>query len=177
VKTPAVHPTTAAATQVAQWPALVSGLTDAVISEKRLVDELIATMRRQREAVAADDLAGVDDSVFAVQRIVLTLGEARKRRRTLNTRLGQPEDTSLSDLLDVLGPHATEDLREARRALQSAAATLSREVAVNRQVLREALATGDEVVRALAGAVAPRIGYGDDASAAPAMPLVVNRRG
>jgi hypothetical protein len=174
-----VHPATAAATQVAQWPALVDGLTDAIASEKRLIDELIAAMRRQRQAVAADDLAGVDDSVFAVQRILLTLGEARKRRRTLNARLGQPEETSLGDLLEILGPHATDELRQGRRDLQSAAAILSREVAVNRQVLREALAAGDDVVRALAGAVTPRVGYGDEArgSQAPATPFLVNRRG
>ena len=145
----------------AQWPPLVSGLADALMSERRLLDELIQIMRQQREAVAADDLQSVDDSVFAVQRVLLTLGEARKRRRALNSRLGQQEDVALRDLLEAMGPYASNDLHASRDALQTSAQTLAREVSTNRQVLREALTTGEEMVRTLAGVAAPRVGYGD----------------
>jgi hypothetical protein len=148
------------ATAAANWPTLVSGLTDALVSERRLIEDLVAAMHQQREAVAADDLAAIDDSVFAVQRILLTLGEARKRRRTLNARLGQPESLALRDLLERLGPHATEALRIARDELQGAAQRLAREVATNRQLLREALATGEEMVRTLAGGSDAKVGYG-----------------
>ncbi len=144
-----------------QWPPLVNALADALESERHLIDELIRIMRQQREAVAADDLQGVDDSVFAVQRILLTLGEARKRRRTLNVRLGQAEDIALKDLLDAMGPYATDDLRASREALQGSARTLARDVSTNRQVLREALTSGEELVRTLAGVATPRVGYGE----------------
>jgi hypothetical protein len=173
-----IHPAVIAATQIAQWPTLISGLTDALLSEKRQIDELIVAMRRQREAIAADDLPAVDDSVFAVQRILLTLGEARKRRRTLNQRLGQAPDIALRDLLEALGPHATDDLKAARAALLGSARALSRDVATNRKILRQALANGEDMVRALAGAAAPKVGYGDGIGTPEqaGQPLLVNRR-
>jgi hypothetical protein len=131
-------------------------MIDALGSEQRLIDELITLMRRQRAAVGADDLQGVEETVYAVQRVLCTLGEARKRRRALNTRLGRGEDLALRELEDVLGPSFTPRLREAREALQTAAQTLSGEVAVNRRLLREALAASDEYVRALLGSGAPQ---------------------
>lgn len=172
---PATPPTPAT---LANWAALVSGLTDALSGEKRLIEDLVQAMYKQREAVAADDLQSIDDSVFAVQRILLTLGEARKRRRTLNARLGQPEDLSLRDLLERLGPHVTDALRTARDDLQVAAQRLAREVATNRQLLREALANGEELVRSLAGGTPARIGYGDSKGGQPAAAAayLVNRR-
>jgi hypothetical protein len=162
----------------AQWPPLVLGLSDAMQSERRLIEELIGIMKQQREAVAADDLQCVDDSVFAVQRVLHTLGEARKRRRALNVRLGQPEEAPLRDLLESMGPYATDELHVSRESLQEAARTLAREVSTNRQILREALATGESVVRILAGVAAPRIGYGDSIGGgeAPRAPHLVNRR-
>jgi hypothetical protein len=162
----------------AQWPPLVNGLADAMKSERRLIDELIGIMKQQREAVAADDLQCVDDSVFAVQRVLHTLGEARKRRRSLNARLGQPEDAPLREILESLGPYANEELHASRESLQEAARTLAREVSTNRQILREALATGESFVRTLAGVAAPRIGYGESigTSEAPRAAYLVNRR-
>ncbi|MGQ0766192.1 MAG: flagellar export chaperone FlgN [Gemmatimonadota bacterium] len=174
-----VHPSILAATQIAQWPALVDGLADALASEKRLIDELVLTMRKQRDAVAADDLQAIDDSVFAVQRILLTLGEARKRRRTLNQRLGQSEDVPLRELLEALGPHATDELREAREALIDSARVLARDVAINRRILAEALADGEKLVRAIAGAATPvaTVGYGQARThEGSAPPLIINRK-
>ena len=160
-----------------QWPALVTGLADALQSERRLIDELIQIMRQQREAVAVDNLQGVDDSVFAVQRVLLTLSEARKRRRAINARLGQSEDVALRDLLAAMGPYATEELQSSREALQGSARTLAREVSTNRQVLREALTSGEEMVRTLAGVGAQRNAYDSTgAGEAPRASYLVNRR-
>jgi hypothetical protein len=145
----------------AQWPPLLSSLADALQSERRLIDELIAIMKSQRESVAADDLQAVDDSVFAVQRVLHTLAEARKRRRSLNVRLGHSEDIALRDLLESMGPYASDDLKASRAALQLSARSLAREVSTNRQILREALTTGEDLVRTLAGVAAPRVGYGE----------------
>jgi hypothetical protein len=57
----------------------IDALTDALISERRLLEELITVMRRQRSAVGDDDLQSVDDSVFASHRVLVTLNEARQR--------------------------------------------------------------------------------------------------
>ena len=130
-------------------------MIDALGSEHRLIDELIGLMRRQRSAVSTDDLQGVEESVYAVQRVLHTLAEARKRRRALNVRFGHAEDLALHDLEDALGSLFDPRMRDARAGLQEAARTLSGEVAVNRRVLREALAAGDEYVRALLGAGMP----------------------
>lgn len=130
-------------------------LTDALGSEARLLDELVAVMRRQRDAVASDDLGAIDDSVFATHRILVTIGEARRRRRTLNHMLSDREEVGLTEMEEVLGAWMTPALREARDGLHSAALTLSKEVEVNRRVLSQALASGDGYMRALYGTAEP----------------------
>jgi len=105
--------------------------------------------------VAADDLQGVDDSVFAIHRVLVTMGEARRHRRALHQLLGTPEDLALRELEEVLGAHMTDELRSARDGLRAAALTLSREVELNRRVLREALGAGSDLVRTLYGISGP----------------------
>jgi flagellar FlgN protein len=133
----------------------VDSLTDALLTERRLLDELIAVMRRQRSAVGDDDLQSVDDSVFATHRVLVTLNEARRRRRTLNTLIGQREDFGIHALEEALGSRMTAALRQARDELHEAARALSHEVSLNRRILREALAHGDAYARTLAGAEKP----------------------
>ena len=132
----------------------IDSLVDAFNTERRLLEELIAVMRRQREAVGHDDLQAVDDTVFATHRVLVTLSESRRRRRTLNTLIGHSEDLGIHGLERALGPRMTPELRDARDELHDAARTLAREVSLNRRVLREALACGDAFARALAGAEA-----------------------
>ena len=165
--TPVSQPGAAAAAA----PSPIDALTDALHSEQRLIDELVATMRRQREAVAADDLQTLDDSVFATHRILQTLGEARKRRRSLNRLLGEPEDLGLRELEHALGGRMTAALRVAKDGLQAAARTLSREVAINREVLREAMASSDSYVRILCGGPAEQLYGAPAAQPAPAAPV------
>jgi hypothetical protein len=129
----------------------VDSLTEALVTERRLIDELIGIMRKQRNAVGDDDLQVVDDSVFATHRVLVTLSEARRRRRTRNSLLGQPEDLGIHALDEALGPRMSQGLRAARDELHAAAKTLSREVALNRRILKEALAAGDQYARTLAG--------------------------
>src|SRR5689334_17749563 len=127
----------------------VDSLTDALATERRLLDELIAIMKRQRSAVGQDDLQAVDDSVFSTHRVLVTLSEARRRRRNLNALIGQQEDLGIHALDDALGARMTDALRQARDELYRAARALSREVALNRRILREALACGDAFARTL----------------------------
>lgn len=127
-------------------------VTDALRAERRQLDELVAIMRRQRAAVAADDLQGTNDSVFATHRVLLTLGEARRRRQTINRLLGGREDIGIRGLEEAMEDRMTDDLHDAFRALHETALTLARELEINRRVLREALASSDEYVRTLTGA-------------------------
>jgi hypothetical protein len=121
-------------------PPSADSLADALASEKRLFDELIAIMHRQRSAVSSDDRQGVDDTVFATHRVLATLTEARRRRQALNRMLGEREDLPIDSLDEVLGARMTDLLRTARGELRGSARTLSREVRVNRRLLRSAFA-------------------------------------
>jgi hypothetical protein len=161
-------------------PAALDALLDALRSERKLLDELAATMRRQRTAVGVDDLQAVDDSVFATHRILATLGQARVRRRQLNRLIAGVDDLPARELDAVLGEQMTDALRDAREELQASAGALSREVDVNRRVLRDALASGEQHARTLAGAPAePAVGYGSatpNATSAPAGGVLIDRR-
>jgi hypothetical protein len=132
-----LHNCVSAVVPAGQLPVEVLG--DSLMSETRLIEELTAIMRRQRSAVATDDLQGVDDSVFATHRVLVTLNEARRRRHAINRMLGEREDISVNALEDMLGPRMTTKLGALRDALQAAAHTLSREVATNRLVLHRTL--------------------------------------
>jgi len=135
-------------------------LADSMESETRLIKDLNSIMRRQRRAVAEDDLQAVDDSVFATHRVLATLTEARRRRHAINRMFGEREDRSVSGLEDLLGPRMTPALGLLRDALQGAAKALSEEVSVNRDILRCALAGGDFYIRTLVGASPSTYGNG-----------------
>lgn len=119
---------------------LIESLIDAFETESRLLDELIAIMRRQRGAVGDDDLQAVDDSVFATHRVLATLSEARNRRQTVNRLLGYREDLAIQSLNEALGERLSAALGVARERLSAAARNLSTEVSINRRLLRAALA-------------------------------------
>jgi hypothetical protein len=145
----------------------LEALSDALLAERKLIDDLTAVVLRQRAAIAVDDLQAIDDSVFATHRLLLTLGEARKGRRSINAMAGCKEETGVKHLEGALGPWMTPRLRAAREELQVAAISLSREIGINRRILREAIANSDSFVRTVVGAPndAAQQGYG---SATPA---------
>lgn len=120
----------------------VAALADALRSEYRLLDELIAVLQRQRSAVVEEDLQTVEESVYSTHRVLNTLNEARRRRRSLNRLLGESDDLSTRELDHALGTRMTDELRAARDQLEAIARVLSREVEVNRRVLRDALSSG-----------------------------------
>lgn len=177
--TPTLLASEAALPHGAHAPALLDALHDALVSERRLLDDLIAQMRRQRAAVGADDIQGVDDSTFATHRILATLGQARQRRRQINLLVGGNEECTLRELEERLGPQVDDRLREARRRLQHAADLLTREVGMNRKLLREALTANDRYVRTLVGAPVEPTTYAAEGAApvepAPGRGRLVNR--
>jgi hypothetical protein len=123
-------------------PARLEGLRGAIAAEARLLGDLIAVMRSQRSCVASEDFQGVDDSVFATHRILATLAEARRHRRSLIRLMGAGDDLHLQHLEELLGAQLTESIRGVRGDLLAAAGTLSCEVEMNRKVLRRLL-SGD----------------------------------
>jgi hypothetical protein len=156
-------------------PALFDTLLDALRSERKLVDDLAATMRRQRDAVAGDDLETVDDTVFATHRVLATLGQARLRRRQLNRLFAGADEVPVRALADAACALAAgadraavaDAVRGACDALVAGATALAREVDVNRRVLRDALAHGDRHARALGGLGAVAGGPHGGASGGP----------
>ena len=132
-------------------PATLDALLDSLKSERKLLEDLAATMRRQRAAVGSDDLQTVDDTVFATHRILATLGQARLRRRQLSRLLAGVDEFPMRELEEVVGPQITDAMRAARDELQTSALALSREVDVNRRILRDALTHGETHARALSG--------------------------
>lgn len=160
-------------------PALLDALYDALVSERKLLDDLIAQMRRQRSAVGSDDIDGVDDSTFATHRILATLGQARQRRRQLNVLLSGNEDTTLRQVEEMLGARMNGRLSDARQRLQHSADMLAREVGMNRKLLREAISSNEQYVRTLVGSPAHGTTYINDAGAklapTPARGILVNR--
>jgi hypothetical protein len=146
----------------------LDALCDALLSERKLIDDLVEIVLRQRAAIAIDDIQAVDDSVFATHRLLLTLSEARKGRRAINTMAGCKEETGVKHLEEALGEWMTPQLRIAREELQIAAARLSSEIEINRRILREAISNSDAFVRAVAGAPkdAAQQGYGSTTQSA-----------
>ena len=129
----------------------LESLTDTLQSERRLLDDLTKVMVRQRESIAKDDLEAIDESVFSAQRVLRTLQEARRRRRTLLELIGVDRDLPLRELEHQIGPAVSEVLSAARDALLDSAATLSRELTSNRQVIHGALAIGEQLLRVFTG--------------------------
>lgn len=133
-------------------PAVLDALLDSLRSERKLLEDLAATMRRQRTAVSGDDLQTVDDTVFATHRILATLGQARLRRKQLSRLLADVDEFPMRELESIVGPQMTDALRDARDELQASAGSLAREVDVNRRILRDALVQGEAHARVLVGA-------------------------
>lgn len=144
----------------------MSELALALHTETRLLHELAVALRRQREGVSADDLTMVDDSVFAANRIMRTLGEASRLRRNVITRIWRDE-LPIQEWEPAFGNAMTIDLRDAVERVQAAADVLSREIEINRVVLQTALSAGEGLIRAAAGAPAQADTYGTRGTAPP----------
>lgn len=152
----------------------VDALGSALREEERLLRELIAVLRHQRTAIAADDLEALDDAVFGTHRVLLTLGEARRRRQTLNQLLGEGDDLSVEALLEAFGGAPPAGIQAAIDGLVDAGRTLRHEVDLNQRVLRIAVDAGDQLVRALCG-VPTADTYRQTPAAAPAAALFDRR--
>jgi FlgN protein len=143
-------------------------LADALDAECRLLGDLRSVLEKQRDGVARDDAEAVDDSVIAAHRVMRTLDEARKRRRTVVGILSADEDTPLTDLDAALGSLMTPQLQIARARLHDEAQRVAREIEVNRRILRAAMEHGDRFMKAICGGPPAPSSY--ESSARPGQP-------
>lgn len=134
----------------------VDGLIEALATESRLLAELTAILRRQREGIATDDLQVVDESVFASHRVMGTLKEAQRQRRALVEILTGTETTPLAELEEVFGERMPPDLVVARDAVQQQAQELAREIRINREVIAGAMQHGSRMIQTLRGLTTPQ---------------------
>jgi hypothetical protein len=142
-------------------------LAEALDTECRLLGDLRSVLQRQREGIASDDADAVDQSVVAANRVMRTLDEARKKRRTVVGILAAAEDTPLDELDDVLGPRMTQQLANARARLHDQAKIVARDIEVNRRILRAAMDHGARFMQALCGVPAQPSSYAPAVRAAP----------
>jgi len=119
-------------------PFPIDSLAEALHVERRLLDELSEVVRRQRTAVATDDMDVVSDCVFATHRMLFTLREARSHRGSIGALIGLPggaDSGGGTDSLErALGPRMTPAIRAARDELHAAARALARELAASRNL-------------------------------------------
>jgi hypothetical protein len=149
----------------------INALTDALMKERRLLDDLVRVLVAQRKGISSDDLDALDESVFAAHRVIRTFGEARQRRRALLQLVGLDMDLPLRDLETMLGANATADLCTARNELLDAASRLAGALSVNRHVVDGALALGESIFAAALG------GEGADPDAHGPRPIRLTRQG
>ena len=129
----------------------LAALIDELDTECRLLGDLRRVLVSQRDGISKNDLGTIDESTFSAQRILLTLQQARQRRRNLLELLEVDQGAELADLEDALGPLMTPELTGSRDALLQAAAGLQRELTVNRRVIDGALDMGDRLLRIFTG--------------------------
>lgn len=139
-------------------------LADALRDEGRLLGQLGEVLREQRSAVACDDLARVEETVYGAQRVLVNVAEARRRRQSLVRMVSGAGDTGVGELPEVLGSSMTDDLRDACSHLTRVARGLSAELVVNRRVLEGAVCAGDQMIRILGGQPTRAACYGPDAA-------------
>ena len=132
-------------------PGWTTALTDTLVTERSLLNDLIGVLENQQSGVAGNDISAVDESVYAAQRIFLTLREARLRRRGLLSALMGHKEVTLGEMDGALGRGMTASLTEARDGLQAAAQRLARQLEINRSVIQEVTANGDRLIRAVLG--------------------------
>lgn len=135
-------------------------LLDALEGEGRLLRTLLEILKRQRAGVAEDDLEKLEGSVYDAQRVLGTLAQARRRRRSLISLLTGDPETPMDGLDDYLGARLTPELDRARQALRSDALALKRELAINRRILESASDAGQGFLRLLQGGTRKPTTYG-----------------
>lgn len=121
----------------------LSVLLDALNSEAEEILKLTSSLEDQRKAIEQDKIDKVDESVFAIHRILLTLNEAKKHRMEVVALMGVDPEGGLSMLERLPQYESSQELFNSVTSLRASAKTLSKLVRINRSILREALAQNE----------------------------------
>lgn len=154
-------------------------LATALEVEIENVEQLCDALLRQRAAVAADQTEAVNASVDDIGRILLALGEARRRRAGIVTTLTGDGEMALEQVGQVLGLPLPAALEQARLRLRRAAGDVIREAAINRGVLHRAIESGEAFLHQLFSATMdppPVYGPPEHGSEAGNTGVLLNRR-
>lgn len=130
-------------------------LAEALDTERRLLAELASVLHRLREGVAVQDFDLVHASTMSANRVIHTLGEARRLRRLILRILGGLDDEPLIELERVLGPEMTPEVVVARERLWTEEESVGNEIAANRRVWRHVLPAYGRPVRNACPVTAP----------------------
>jgi hypothetical protein len=122
----------------------LADLAGALMQEQRLIEELRQALLRQRAGMATDDRDVVDETVYAIARMLFTLEEARRLSAAL---MGRPR-VALSDLESFIGVLPA-PLLAAREGVRRAAEAAARDLAINQRVVCRALEAGDAFLQEL----------------------------
>jgi hypothetical protein len=118
---------------------LLAALTDVLRTEQRLLHDLDDVLRRQGTAVAAESAEAMDECMYDAQRVMFTLGAARRRRQAIVTWLGHDADLPLRELVWRLGAAAPAALQETAGELEASAVRLAAAILENRRIVRRAM--------------------------------------
>jgi hypothetical protein len=121
---------------------LLLGLLDVLRSERRLLEAAAGVLVRQRGALLASAADEISDCTYAAQRVLLTLGEARKWRRLIAERLGAA-GLPVPCLPARLGLPPDDEVTVAVREVEVAARRLADDVTENRRTLRLVAASAE----------------------------------
>jgi hypothetical protein len=127
--------------------ALEARLAEALRTEIRVLGTLAEVLDAQRDAVAKDDLQGVEGSVHAVERVLMTLREARRNRGGLLEQIGLAARGPLSALREAFGPRISLELHRAIDDLVALARDIDQRLQTNARLLQRAMERGDRMVR------------------------------
>lgn len=131
----------------------LSVLLEALNSEAEEISKLTSSIEDQRAAIEQDKIDKIDESVFAIHRILLTLSEAKKHRIEVAALMGVDTEGGLSMLERLPQYESSEELYNAVSRLRASATSLSKLVRINRSILREALAQNERHAAAVLGSI------------------------
>lgn len=123
-------------------------LANAMATETRLVRQLTQSVLDQRNAIASNEIEKVESSVFALQRVLQTLAQAKVNRRDLLEVLGWA-NVGLDELPNIAGEMFTAELSVVRDDLLEAVENLRNELLLNGEILTTVLSGGQAFLRGL----------------------------
>ena len=130
-------------------PDAFSELTNLLHAELALVGELRDALARQRAGVANDDPVALEASADELERVVVRVEGARRRRATLVGAITGDERCSLARFEERVATPLPAGFGRVRAALRDAAHGAAIDLSINRALLRHAADAGEGSLRRL----------------------------